>query len=329
MDLKKYEVFVKTVECGSLSEAARLLGYTQSNVTHMIQGLESYFGFSLMLRNKGGIMLTENGKKILPYMEKVLEDDRHMMQVVEEINGLEIGVLRIGSFASVAIQWLPECIQRFNHDFPGIQIELFDYDPSEIENHLLEGKLDIGFLTETDNLKVDFLPLYKDEMKAILPNEAPYSEMENYPVRRYETDPFIFPTQGLDWDVNNIIKKEKLLPNKAYNVHGDDAIIAMVQHGLGVGLMPDLFLRERNLSLLVKSLEPRHYRIIGMGYSRYMTNRRIVRKFTEYLLRVVEDKCGSTLKSNKQEKTNKAMSKGYAEKSKARETGGSDPGLAL
>ena len=296
MDLKKYEVFVKTVECGSLSEAARLLGYTQSNVTHMIQGLEAYFGFSLMLRNKGGIMLTENGKKILPYMEKVLEDDRHMMQVVEEINGLEIGVLRIGSFASVAIQWLPECIQRFNRDFPGIQIELFDYDPSEIENHLLEGKLDIGFLTETDNLKVDFLPLYKDEMKAILPNEAPYSEMENYPVNRFETDPFIFPTQGLDWDVNNIIKKEKLLPNKAYYVHGDDAIIAMVQHGLGVGLMPDLFLQERNLSLLVKSLEPRHYRIIGMGYSRYMTNRRIVRKFTEYLLRVVEDKCGSTLK---------------------------------
>lgn len=293
MDLKKYEVFVKTVECGSLSEAARLLGYTQSNVTHMIQGLETYFGFSLMLRNKGGIVLTENGKKIFPYMEKVLEDDRHLMQVVEEINGLEIGVLRIGTFASVAIQWLPECIQRFNHDFPGIQIELFDYDPSEIENHLVEGKLDIGFLTETDNLKVDFLPLYKDEMKAILPDEEPYSKMESYPVERYEIDPFIFPTQGMDWDVNNIIKKEKLKPNKAYYVHGDDAIIAMVQHGLGVGLLPELFLMERNLTLLVKSLEPRHYRIIGMGYSKYMTNQQIVRKFTEYLLRVVKDKCGN------------------------------------
>ncbi|MDY2627245.1 MAG: LysR family transcriptional regulator [Lachnospiraceae bacterium] len=295
MDLKKYEVFVKTVECGSLSEAARLLGYTQSNVTHMIQGLEAYFGFSLMLRNKGGIMLTENGKKILPYMEKVMEDNRHLMHVVEEINGLNTGVLRIGTFASVAIQWLPECIKRFNQDFPGIRIELFDYDPSEIEKHLLEGKLDIGFLTETDNLKVDFLPLYKDEMKAILPNEEPYSMMNSYPVKRYEIDPFIFPTQGMDWDVNNIIKKEKLHPNKAYYVHGDDAIIAMVQHGLGVGLLPELFLMERNLSLLVKSLSPRHYRIIGMGYSKYMTNQRVVRKFTGYLQQVVRDKCGETL----------------------------------
>lgn len=295
MDLKKYEVFVKTVECGSLSEAARLLGYTQSNVTHMIQGLETYFGFSLMLRNKGGIMLTENGKKILPYMEKVMEDNRHLMHVVEEINGLNTGVLRIGTFASVAIQWLPECIKRFNQDFPGIRIELFDYDPSEIEKHLLEGKLDIGFLTETDNLKVDFLPLYKDEMKAILPNEEPYSMMNSYPVKRYEIDPFIFPTQGMDWDVNNIIKKEKLHPNKAYYVHGDDAIIAMVQHGLGVGLLPELFLMERNLSLLVKSLSPRHYRIIGMGYSKYMTNQRVVRKFTGYLQQVVRDKCGETL----------------------------------
>lgn len=290
MDLKKYEVFVKTVECGSLSEAARTLGYTQSNVTHMIQGLENYFGFSLMLRNKGGIILTENGKKIFPYMEKVLEDNRHMMQVVEEINGLEIGVLRIGMFASVAIQWLPECIRHFKEDFPGIEIELFDLDPSEIENKLVEGKLDIGFLTETENLKVDFLPLYKDEMKAVLPNQKPYTEMVSYPVKRYAKDPFIFPTQGNDWDVNTIIKKEKIRPNKAYYVHGDDAIIAMVEHGLGVGLLPELFLRERNLTLLIKSLEPRHYRMIGLGYSKYKTNQRVVRKFVQYLQKVVRRK---------------------------------------
>ncbi|MDO5410195.1 MAG: LysR family transcriptional regulator [Lachnospiraceae bacterium] len=296
MDLKKYEVFVKTVECGSLSEAGRVLGYTQSNVTHMIQGLETYFGFSLMLRNKGGIILTENGKKILPFMEKVLEDNRHMMQVVEDINGLETGVLRIGTFVSVATQWLPECIQQFKQDFPGIQIELFDYDPDEIESKLMEGKLDIGFLTDRENLKVEFLALYQDEMRAILPDQEPYNQMEVYPVKRYETDPFIFPTQGMDWDVNNIIKKEKISPYKAYFVHGDDAIIAMVEHGLGVGLLPDLFLRERNLSLLVKSLEPRHYRIIGLGYSRYETNQRIVRKFTEYLQKVVKKKYGRLLK---------------------------------
>lgn len=290
MDLKKYEVFVKTVECGSLSEAARLLGYTQSNVTHMIQGLENYFGFSLMIRNKGGIMLTENGKKILPYMEKVLKDDRRMMQVVEDINGLDTGVLQIGTFSSVAIQWLPECIQQFKQDYPGIQIELFDMAPSEIENKLLEGKLDMGFLTETGNLKVEFLPLYKDEMKAVLPDREPYKDMETYPVERYEMDPFIFPTQGLDCEVLRIMKLEKLQPNKAYYVHGDDAIIAMVEHGLGVSLLPELYLRERNMALLVKSLEPRHYRVIGMGFSHYKTNQRVVRKFTKYLQKVVKEK---------------------------------------
>ena len=295
MELKKYEIFIKTVECGSLSEAARLLGYTQSNVTHMIQSLENDFGFSLMLRNKGGIVLTENGKKIIPLMEKVLEDNRHMMQTVQEINGLETGVLRIGTFASVAIQWLPECIYEFKKDFPGIQIELFDYDPPEIESKLQEGKLDIGFLTNPGTLKLEFLPLYKDEMKAVLPDEEPYRQMAAYPMSRYETDPFIYPTQGMDWDIKTIIKKEKIHPNKAYFVYGDDAIIAMVEHGLGVGLLPELFLRERNLALLIRDLEPRQYRIIGMGYSRYKTNQRIVRKFTEYLQDVIAGKYGNTL----------------------------------
>ncbi len=290
MDLKKYEVFVKTVKCGSLSEAARVLGYTQSNVTHMIQGLENYFGFSLMIRNKAGIMLTENGKIILPYVEKILEENRRMMQTVEEINGLETGVLRIGTFSSVAIQWLPECIQKFKHDYPGIQIELLDMAPFEIESKLLEGKLDVGFLTETGNLKVEFLPLYKDEMKAVLPDQEPYQSMESYPVERYEIDPFIFPTHGLDCEVNRIMKLEHLQPNKAYHVHGDDAIIAMVEHGLGVSLLPELYLRERNLSLLIKSLHPCHHRIIGIGCSHYKTNQRIVRKFTKYLQEVVKEK---------------------------------------
>lgn len=51
MSLKKYEAFSKTVELGSLTNAADALGYTQSGISHMLNSLEDELGFTLLYRS--------------------------------------------------------------------------------------------------------------------------------------------------------------------------------------------------------------------------------------------------------------------------------------
>ena len=69
MSVSKYQMFLKTVECGSFSRAAEELNFTQSGVSHAVQALEDELGITLLSRNRGGVVLTADGRALLPRVE--------------------------------------------------------------------------------------------------------------------------------------------------------------------------------------------------------------------------------------------------------------------
>ncbi len=71
MSVSKYQMFVKTVECGSFSKAAEALNFTQSGVSHAVQSLEDELGVTLLSRNRGGVVLTADGRALLPKIERL------------------------------------------------------------------------------------------------------------------------------------------------------------------------------------------------------------------------------------------------------------------
>ena len=58
MSISKYQIFLKTVQCGNFSKAAQALNFTQSGVSHAVQALEDELGVTLLSRNRGGVVLT-------------------------------------------------------------------------------------------------------------------------------------------------------------------------------------------------------------------------------------------------------------------------------
>ena len=72
MSLQKYEIFLRTLETGSVSRAAEDLGLTQSAVSHALTSLEEQFGFPVLKRSRSGVRLTEEGKKVLPSVRTIL-----------------------------------------------------------------------------------------------------------------------------------------------------------------------------------------------------------------------------------------------------------------
>lgn len=66
MSVSKYQMFLKTVECGSFSRAAEELNFTQSGVSHAVQALEDELGITLLSRNRGGVVLTADAARCCP-----------------------------------------------------------------------------------------------------------------------------------------------------------------------------------------------------------------------------------------------------------------------
>lgn len=146
MNIQKYFAFVKTVEYGSFTKAAEILNYSQSGISRMINDLETDWKVSLLERDRSGIRLTSDGVTLLPFVRKICDDYQALQSKIDELNGLESGLIRIGTFSSVATHWLPNIISRFQRDYPNIEYELLLGDYDEIEKWISEGRVDCGFL---------------------------------------------------------------------------------------------------------------------------------------------------------------------------------------
>ena len=84
MSVNKYQMFLKTVECGSFSKAAEEMNFTQSAVSHAVQALENELGVTLLSRNRGGVVLTADGRLLLPRIEKLCAAHHELMRSAAE-----------------------------------------------------------------------------------------------------------------------------------------------------------------------------------------------------------------------------------------------------
>ncbi len=265
MSLKKYEAFVQTVRLGSLTRAAEALGSTQSRISHILRDLEEEYGFELMERNRGGIRLTEAGAMILPKMEDILQKEQELEQLLEDIRSANAGSVRLGAFTSVAVHWLPGMIRVFEQAHPKAELAMFNGDYHDIEQWLQSGDIDLGFVTLPAPKGVRTIPLLEDPLVAILPKGHRLAALESIPIDEFNGEPFISLLQSSAHDFHRALDKAGVKPNIKFTTKDDYAILAMVEQGLGVSIVPELLLRGRRENLVVRPLEPQAARTIALA----------------------------------------------------------------
>lgn len=282
-NLRKYRAFVKTVETGSFTKAAQMLNYSQSGISRMIQDLEEEWKVTLLERTKSGVRLTSDGLKLLPYAENVCRECDKLQNQVDEINGLKSGLIRIGTFSSVASRWLPNVIREFQKDYPNIDYELLLGDYSEIEEWIVEGRVDCGFLRLPVHEELDTVFLEQDRLMAVLPENHPLADCERFPVNALTEDPFMLLEKGARAEVSEIFEKCGLTPKVHFTTWDDYAIMAMVESGLGISILPELILQRAPYRIVVRELEIPAYRSIGIALKDKKTASLAVKRFLDYL----------------------------------------------
>lgn len=282
-NLLKYLAFVKTVDTGSFTKAADSLNYAQSSVSKMIADLEKEWGISLLQRNKKGVCLTSSGEEILPYARKIVSDFEEIQQKVNEINGIQSGIVRIGTFSSVAINWLPDLFAKFQEDYPGIDYEMLLGDYDEVEKWIDEGRVDCGFLRLPAGGDLDVISLKKDEYKAVLPANHPLAKKELLDYEDLNDQPFLLLEHGGKTEVSELLEKNHAHPNIRFTTWEDYAIMAMVERGLGIGVLPEMILKRIPYQIAVRSFKNPYFREIGLAMKDRRKLTPATRKFIEYL----------------------------------------------
>lgn len=262
MNIDSYRMFLRTARLGSLSAAAEQSGYTQGAVSHIIASLEKEFGFPLFARSKSGVILTQDGERMLSHIREVVNRDDIVHQVAAEIKGLKAGRVRIGAFSSAAICWLPDLIREFNEVYPNIKLDLRVDTYKTIEDWIAGEEIDCGFTSKSANKELEFIPLAEDRLLALLPQGHPFAKLKAFPLERIEELDFIIPGEGTNYDIGRILRGAGVRAKVSFAVSDDYAAIAMVRRGLGMTIVPELILRGMGEDLTAMELEPNCTRTI-------------------------------------------------------------------
>lgn len=283
MNIQKYMAFVKTVELGSFTKAAEVMNYSQSGISRMINDLEKEWNITLLERNRAGLRLTSDGLNIFPLAKNLYEEYEAVQQRLEELNGIQTGVIRIGTFSSVATHWLPQLMSDFQKDYPNIAFELLLGDYDEIEKWIISGRVDFGFLRlpTLPDLQVQYIE--QDELKVILPENHPLTAYPQISLQDLSDLPFILLEKDGNSDITRLLDKMNSSLNVQFTTWDDYAIMAMVEKGLGISILPSLILERIPYNLVIKDLDVPAFRKIGLAYKEKRMLSLASKKFIEGL----------------------------------------------
>ena len=110
---QKYDAFLTVARLGSFKAAAEELGYTQAGISYLVNALEKELGLTLFLREYGGVHLTTEGREVLGLVQAINADEHALAARVRELADREGGLVRVGAFTSVAIEWFPSIARAF------------------------------------------------------------------------------------------------------------------------------------------------------------------------------------------------------------------------
>ncbi|RXK12189.1 LysR family transcriptional regulator [Halarcobacter mediterraneus] len=244
MDSNLLKVFIKVANTKSISQAAKELEFTQSNVTLRIKQLEKNIGYSLFHRTNRGVILTNEGEKLFPYamdiIKKVEEAQVHMRNIDYQ------EVLKIGSTQTFTTSNLMPFLEKLNSDFKQMNLEFAVDSSLNLIDKLLDYKLDIAFVNGNPNHKdIEILNVVEEKMVLVEPlNKEPQKTC------------FVFKKSCSNCaTLESYIKNTRDENYKTVELENFELILGCIKAGFGIGLLSPKIIEKFGYTNKVKTTD--------------------------------------------------------------------------
>ena len=266
MDSIKYRAFVKTAEYGSMTKAARALGYSQPGISHMIDDLEKEAGFPLLNRSRKAITLTEVGEKVLFYCYQIIQNEDALQQTLTAINGKMEGCLRISAVNSMMVHFLPGLVKEYSEIYPNIRVEIFENSYQDTPEILKSGKIDICLMSDNVPKGYHFHELFEDKIMVLMPSNHPLAENDKIELSQLNGFNMIMPKEPWCEVTRQIIEGKTVFPNAKHATTSDVAAMALCKNNQGLYITSELHLQMMPEGLVAKEFKEKYSRKMGLIY---------------------------------------------------------------
>ena len=240
LNFNQLRVFYQTARHLSCTKAAEKLFITQPAVTAQVKLLEDSCNLKLFKKKGRRIYLTDEGKTLYGYAQKVFEYETEIESVIEEMKELKRGVLRLGTTKAYARYFMPFLITSFRDAYPHIKIHLDEGSSLDMIRSLVDLKNEVALISKAeDNPDIRFIPFSQEELVLITAQDHKLARRKSVLVRDLREEPIIMKERGSGTRklVNELFSKKGLTPNILMETSNTEFIKQLVQRGDGVSFV--------------------------------------------------------------------------------------------
>ena len=248
MELWQLRTFRVVAETLNFTKASEKLHLTQSAVSHQIKALEEDLRVPLFIRAKRGVLLTDAGKVALKYAIRILDEAEEMR---ERLAGREIGLVgrvRVAAATQALVFLFAPLFEDFMDAHESVELVFrTTVSTEQTVEDILNGVADVGFASlavYSPNLQV--IELFDDELVLVVGKKHRLNKLTEVSINRIKQEKWILFERGasIRRATDDFFKKVKIEPETALESNDTYFIKIMIEHGLGVSLMPSWAVRE-------------------------------------------------------------------------------------
>ena len=250
MEFGQIEAFAAVVKNSSFSKAAIELGITQPSLSARIIALEKELGDPMFHRLGRGVRLTDEGRTLLPYIERAMDSLRNAREALEANKNASSGQLVIGAARAVSAYVLPGILQAFRERHPGVDVAIKTGRSSQLLDLVLSEEIQVGITRAFTHPEISTTHLYNEQVVLVTnPNHrfARAGVASIYEVGRdrlivYDKESTYFQL------IDRVCREAGIVPNILMDLDSIEATKRMIERGLGISFLPHNALR-RELAL--------------------------------------------------------------------------------
>ncbi len=263
MDLQQLRVFRAAAEANSFTRASETLDLSQSTVSQHIKQLEDELGCSLFLRAGKRVYLSEAGKILKHYAEKILTELKNAELSIRELSEIKRGTIKFGVGAATLTYQLPGILGEYRRRYPQIELIVTTGTTETLLELVASQALDLAIVMDVQKSSgnLQMTPLQPEELVVIINAEHALARKSLLDARDLLALPFILYEDHtiMQKTIQAYFRAMDVEPEIIMELENIEAIKSLVSAGLGASIIPSCSVAKSYENPLLRVLRVREH----------------------------------------------------------------------
>ena len=247
MNLQFVKYFVVLAQVGNFTHAAEKVHVVQSTFSTGIKKLEQQLNCKLFYRDNRQVLLTDEGKQLLPKAKQLLRTWNEMESIFSENYHKP---LKLGVVSEIDFNAIVPLMKSFHELYPNIETQIIENSEAELHQMLKNERIDGYFqkYVPLDHTDFEHRIIRKDRLVLAVPNNHPLASKGKLSLRAIDGEDLIERTNcSLYRQVEKRLQERGIHPKIVFRAKGDDMAKALVASGVGISLVPNIEMAYPNV----------------------------------------------------------------------------------